>query len=186
MKIEFLKEHYFFELNRKQYLENALTLPVAILTGFGSVVFTLGQAFTYSHKVLSITFVIALSLTLLSLICAFYYLVRTSVRYTYEQVASSNDLLDYYNYLREYYDSIKVPETDADAEFEYALKGNYAKASTNNKRNNDSKAGFLYKANICLVIAAICLALSSIPYFFDLRAKPKEPQRIEIINSTKR
>jgi hypothetical protein len=60
MKLDLLKELYFFELNRKQQLESSLVLPVAVLTGLGGVVFSFARLFRYGFNIRTYLFVVTL------------------------------------------------------------------------------------------------------------------------------
>jgi len=180
MKFDLVKEHYFFELTRKQQLESSLTLPVAVLTGLGGIVFSLAQSFRYGLNLKSYVFTGSLIMAALCLALTFYYLIRATHRFNYELVPASVDLLNYYEKSQEYYRSIGAPYR-ADQDFEAELKDAYASASSKNRQNNISKAGYLYKAIMGLVAAAFFLAVSAVPYFADALTKPKEIQRIEIV-----
>jgi hypothetical protein len=182
MKLDLLKEHYFYELNRKQYLEGALALPVAVFTALGGLAFTMAQSYAYSSSWLTKVFLSALVGLLGSLLAAFYYVWRTSHRFTYELIASSKDLLDHYEKVKEYLLSIHEPEAKVDAYFEDKLKQRYADATAKNKLNNDSKAAYLYRANLSLLAATLFTGCCAGPYFVNLRAKSSETQKIEIIN----
>jgi glutamine amidotransferase-like uncharacterized protein len=58
----------------------------------------------------------------------------------------------------------------------------YAEATTVNKLNNDSKAGYLYRVNLSLISATLFLALCAGPYFANIKVNPREAQRVEIVN----
>lgn len=51
MKTEFLKERYDFELQRKEQLTSALTLPVGVLSGLGGLMTAMVRAFSEDVEV---------------------------------------------------------------------------------------------------------------------------------------
>jgi len=188
MKLDLLKEHYFFELNRKQYLEGALAFPAAVLTGLGGVVFTMAQSFTYYLNPLTMFFLVFLAGAVASLVVAFVYIVRACHRSTYQLAPASNDLLAHMKKLREYYRakeyyrSIEHLDAKAEKDFEEGMMEKYAEATTVNKEKNDSKAGYLYRVNLSLISATLFLAFCAGPYFANIKTNPREPQRVEIVN----
>lgn len=182
MKLEHLKEHYFFELNRKQQLEGALALPVAVLTGLGGVAFSFAQSFHYAANVRCTAFISALSGITICLGLSFYFIVRASFPFKYSTVPSPQELLTYVDSTKQYYRSLNESELKADRDFETEIKKAYAEATTTNALNNRTKAANLYKANLALIAAVVFLAISAIPYFIDARMTPKAVQKIEVTN----
>lgn len=181
MKLDLLKELYFFELNRKQQLESSLVLPVAVLTGLGGAVFSFAKSFRYGSNMKTYVFVAALLGATVSLMWVVFYLIRMTHRFTYEILPSSSELLSFYESNRDYYRTVGA-EFKADEDFDRELRRAYAKANTKNSQNNVSKAGFLYRAQMGLVSGALFLGVSAIPYFVDEIAKPAPVQKIELVN----
>lgn len=182
MKVDLLKEFYFFELDRKQQLESSLVLPVAVLTGLGGVVFSFAKLFRYGFNLKTYVFVVALLGATISLVWVLFHLIRGIHGFTYEVIPSSQELLSFWEQSKDYYRSLGA-EFKADEDFDLEMKRSYAKATSKNGKNNLSKARFLYNANLGLVSAALFLAVSAAPYFFDDRAKPAPMQKIELINA---
>ena len=181
MNLELLREQYSFELSRKQQLESSLTLPVVVLTGLGGVAFSYGKTFSYSRNLQTLLFSVSLLGAILSFICVFYYLVRAAHRFMYEVIPSSLELLSYHEEVKRYYQSVGVP-FQAEIDFESRLKKAYAEASSKNRQNNISKAAYLYRANMGLVVGAVFLALCAGPYLANELAKPSPVQKVEIVN----
>jgi hypothetical protein len=182
MKLDLLKEHYFFELTRKQALESALALPIAVFTGVGGVVVTLSQTFEYKWDSVTYFFFPLLALTILSLSYTFYYICRASVSHIYQLVPSSSELLDYWEKLKIYYESQTNIVDKSTEEFENNLKHTYAETATANKSKNELRANYLYRSNVSLIFSVFFLALCAIPYSIGLRIKEVKPQKIEIEN----
>ena len=56
MKVEFLKERYDFELQRREQLTSALTLPVGVLSGLGGLMIAMVRSFGAKHLWLTVPF----------------------------------------------------------------------------------------------------------------------------------
>jgi hypothetical protein len=183
MKLELLKELYFFELNRKQQIEASLTLPVAVLTGLGGVLFTFARSFGYAYNKKTTVFVVALIGCTISLVWVFWFLIRATARFTYEVIPSSLELLTFWEESSAYYRTVRT-DFKAEVDFESKLKSAYARAGTKNMHNNISKAGYLYKAYMGLVAAALFIGIATIPYFANEVAKPLPVQKVELIRTS--
>jgi hypothetical protein len=110
-----------------------------------------------------------------------FYLVRTTHRFSYELIPSALELVSFYDQSKDYYRSVGA-EFKADENFEIEMRRAYAEASSKNLQNNISKAGFLYRAQMGLVSAALFLAVSGVPYFASEIGRPPSVQRIEVVN----
>jgi hypothetical protein len=91
------------------------------------------------------------------------------------------ELVTYYEQVKDYYRSVGSP-FKADEDFEEKLKRAYAEASSKNRENNVSKAAYLYRANMGLVLGSIFLAICAGPYLANELTKPGAVQKIEIVN----
>ncbi len=181
MTLELLREQYAFELNRKQQLESSLTLPVAVLTGLGGVGFSYARSFSYGYNLKTYVFLVALIGAAISFVSVFYYLIRATHRFMYEVIPSSLELLTYYEQACDYHESAGI-RSRADKDFELKMKHAYANASTKNMQNNISKAGYLYRAYMGLVMGTVFLAICAGPYLANELTRPSPVQRIELVN----
>lgn len=179
-----MKEQYYFELNRRQQIEGAVTLPIAVLTGLTGVAFSFVKLFAYSSGYLTYIFLVCVLAAFLALIAAFYYIVRVMHRYKYLVLPSCNDLLAYSTNNKAYYRALNRSESEAEKEFEDELERSYAEAASVNMENNISRAAFLYRANIGLVLGVIFMALSAVPFTVSEARRPRDVQRIETVNFT--
>lgn len=165
MKLEWLKDHYFFELNRKQQLESALNLPVAVISVLAGLIalYVPRLAWPSGAPVLLLDLLVALAVVLLAL--AFWNVVRTFLRYEYQEIAPATQLLSYHADLKAFHLATGGAEQDADAEFAESLKKLYADAIEQNAFGNIGKAAHLYWAKLFLAGAAVSLLLAAIPYY---------------------
>src|SRR2546427_1866 len=66
LDFDFLKNRYDFELDRKDKLTTALTLPVGVLSGLGSLLAVMARSFTYRDPMLTRLFKAGFGAALLS------------------------------------------------------------------------------------------------------------------------
>lgn len=179
MKLEWLREHYFFELTRKQQLESAINLPVAVLVALAGLVGLYAREFSAAPTDRwSLALDVLLGLSIILLLLVFLNVVLTFLRYEYEELAPTRDLLIYHQDLRTYYAATNQSPEVADSEFAAALTHRYAEAIDRNAFGNVSKAARLYWAKTFLAGAAFLLALCAVPYF-RLTASEREGKTSE-------
>jgi hypothetical protein len=184
MKLDLLKEHYFYELTRKNELEGALSLPVACFTAVIGVVFTLATTFSYENGSLTVAFSILLGVVVIVLGLVFFYVAKAYLNPKYNMAPSTSDLLSHLAELQEHYAKTGGEITAAEKDFEKGLMEGYSQATTTNKKNNDKRADYLFKAKVSLVFSVLALALCAIPYAIKAKLRQPEPQKIQIVGYT--
>jgi hypothetical protein len=80
---DFLKSRYDYELQRKEQLTTALTLPVAVLTGLGGAIVAMARSFSYHDALLNWSFGPVLVADGLAFFVCLVYLARAYHRQTY-------------------------------------------------------------------------------------------------------
>jgi hypothetical protein len=73
---DFLKDRYDYELQRKEQLTTALTLPVAVLSGLGGAIVAMARSFSYRDTVLSRSFGTVLAADGLAFFICLVYLAQ--------------------------------------------------------------------------------------------------------------
>lgn len=153
-RLEFLKQWYEREDDRRIALENSLSIPIGILTAiFAIQFFTLNE---YNFEVASgfemfcLIGLISLSI-LLALITTFflfksYHNLFSGFQYTGLPLPADlfkyeKDLVEYYRVNSDYYGEI-----NGEAKFEEYLIDRYIEHTGRNSQNNDQKSNFLYKS----------------------------------------
>ena len=76
MDFEFLKDRYDFELDRKEMLTAALTLPVGVLSVLGGALTAMARSFTYSNQLVTGLFVVFVVSAVASFFACAYRLIR--------------------------------------------------------------------------------------------------------------
>jgi len=180
--LDFCKEHYFFEINRKHQLTSSLALPVGLLTVIGGVVVYYLKYISVSSDIISNIYNILLMVTLFFVGRTVYYLIRSYHNYTYSYIATPDELLDYHQELLNYHNNNC---NKADEIFCKYLQNQYSKKASKNTWNNDSKSEFLHKANSNLIYSLIILLMCSIPYFYITNGNTKSVQQVELVGFEK-
>ncbi|HMB90901.1 MAG TPA: hypothetical protein VKP65_08645 [Rhodothermales bacterium] len=181
-RLEFYKDLYFAELERKEELRTALTLPIGILTVLGGVIAIYLREIGRAEMLdVSISFLgVFTFLLIMSFLATVRNLVKSYHVYTYDFVPYATDLEQAYQDLVVYHETVE----EAEADFESSVLQSLVIAHRKNAFNNDSKSSHIHNANqtliYCLVLALIC----AIPYFLRTLDSKDVVQRIEIVNPT--
>src|SRR5437868_11579548 len=84
LDFEFLKDRYDFELQRKEQLTTALSLPVGVLGGLGSLLAVMVRSFTFRNNALSWAFTLSIAAAIVSFFGCLIHLARAYHRQTYK------------------------------------------------------------------------------------------------------
>jgi hypothetical protein len=176
---ELYKEHYFFEINRKHELTKELNIPIGVLTILGGAIIYFFNEIPRIVGLARFVLVIFLIASLVFFLLTIYFLIRSYYGYTYRYLPTSEELRDYRERLEQYYQTESHNLAGIDAEMESYIRAAYARCAHKNTINNDSKSGYLYKANGFLILTLICGLLCTVPYLW---AKTNQPERVEKVN----
>jgi hypothetical protein len=180
-EFEFTQRLYFFELERKQQLENNISLPTgAIVAAYG----VLGYYFTHyrfggalysSAHVFEIVFLVAIGLAGLLLAVATYWCFQAAVGSTYEYLPGSQTLRTYFNELDTWYlgKSKKNGNRFAKMEFEKYLIDAMARCSQLNWNTNLIRSEELHRTKRFTVLSLIALAIAAFCYYVDFWFDPR-------------
>ena len=106
MKLDLIKEHYFHELSRRDQLESAMSLPVAILATLAGLTAFYVQILPIPVTPWNLLFYLLIGLGVACLGAAFVFLVLSFARFRYREIATTRDWIAYYDQLRQYAASI--------------------------------------------------------------------------------
>jgi hypothetical protein len=165
--IDFLKDRYDFELERKERLTEALTLPIGVLTVLGSVVGAMAQSFTYKFPILTWIFVPFVVVDILAFAVCLLYLARAYHSQTYIYLPTLKSLYQAKRELREFYEASSMPVEDAVQEFTENLERRIIAAADANTENNDRRSSLLYRSRIVLFLILVLTALAALPFVAD-------------------
>jgi hypothetical protein len=163
MKVEFLKERYDFELNRREQLTAALALPVGVLGGLGSVLALMARSFVYRHDLLTKLFVPFLVVDVVAFFACLTYLARAYHRQKYLYLPLLQELQDWENLFVGLH-SYEVAMGQADEAFEKHIGERIIEAADRNTQNNDERSRLLYWSRVSLFVVLGLTALAGIPF----------------------
>ena len=167
MKLEFLKERYDYELQRKEQLTTSLTLPVGVLGGLGSVMALMGRPFTYRDTTLTAIFVPTLVVDILAFVFCMAYLSRAYHRQTYLYLPRLVEPEQWENEFREFNAYVASSAGDVEEAFAGHLRNRIIQAADRNTERNDERAGLLYWSRVALLTVLWLTTLAGFPYVAD-------------------
>jgi hypothetical protein len=157
--LELYKEFYFFEINRKHELNNAVNIPVLILSTIVSIHFylfsqTMDCCTFYVGKLISI-------ITALGIIYSIYYLISSFSNFyknhTYREVAEMKIVYDY-----------EIKNKKNKIEFENYLKEEFANCASHNFIINKQRTEDIAKSKKGIFVSLISTFLFSIIYIVSI------------------
>jgi len=169
-------------MQRKNDLDNAISIPVGILSVIGGVIFiSLKELKGADYSLVFFILVILLLISAICLVLAGINLIRSYYSYSYRFAPTSSELKKYYDDLVRYYDG---NTEKAESEFiEYAC-GEYAANAHVNSINNDSKSAYMHKGKR-YIIGALAGLLIACPFYLVKYYALDETQEVEIVDFDK-
>ena len=166
--LEHYKDSYFYELDRKDKINAYLNLPLVIFTLLIAFVsFLLNSLPEFLLNVSSIVFYLLFLLLIISMICAFYFFIRSFYNYSYYYVSTPSEIDNYFNKLVKYNEKVKeVKKVNLEEKYSALMKKQYSKYATINTKNNDRKSKYLYKTSTTLILSLILAFFTCFPYFY--------------------
>lgn len=209
---EFYKELYFKENERRQEVESALTLPLAIVTALVAGMYVLLTTFSYDYSwLLTITFLCLVFPALIFLLYSvwwqslafvtrigflkferqkgFFFKFKIKEVFQYKGIAFSEKLNEYHKELIEYYqkyypDELNIDELIANQFKEYLIN-EFTKATDYNTATNDTKYTYVFNSKIFLVYSLWFSAFALAPYFVSYFHKNDDIYKVYIDNALK-
>lgn len=157
--LELYKEFYFFEINRKHELNNAVNIPILILSTIVSIHFylfsqTMDCCTFYVGKLISI-------ITALGIIYSIYYLISSFSNFfknhTYREIAEMKTVYDY-----------EIKNKEDKTEFENYLKEEFAICASHNFIINKHRTEDIAKSKKGIFVCLISTFLFSIIYIVSI------------------
>jgi len=167
----FYKELYFKENDRRQEVLNALNIPIAVITGLSTANYLFITTFNYSmNDILNYVFVIMVSLTMLSLIMAIFFLIKAfsdfSKGYEYQGLPYPGELYKWHNQLKDYNQQYGLTD-NSDEKFENTILEKFLACTDHNTYVNDKKHGYIYNSKKFLVTSLILSLLILFPFGYN-------------------
>jgi hypothetical protein len=170
MKPQFLKDRYDFELQRKEQLTSALTLPVGVLSGLGGLMAAMARSFTAKTLWIALPFFAAFALDVVAFFTCLVYLARAYHRQKYMYLPTLKELQDWEDAFVGLF-SYDAAMGKADAAFEKHIGERIIEAADRNTANNDYRSGLLHRARLALFAVLICTTAAGVAYVLNQMVK---------------
>ena len=184
--LEFYKEQYYKEIERKNDISNSLATPIGIISALvaglfyslTSFYFTLNAIIVYFFIFILIVVLIFLSISIIHLIKAFSD-IQNGFNYAY--LIDTDDLDNYHKLLKEYYKQTNTTDI-SDAEFKDYVLSELIKSTGINQKNNKSKIKHRYLCHKYMIRAffTMCILTISFGINFGLQNTKPKIQKVEI------
>ena len=183
---EFYQTHYFHETDRRDQINNSLTIPLGVISLVSGAFLVIAKEIDYPFNFSEIIQLSFLGLTALVLISAAVFLGRAYWGYGYAHMPRTEEIRQYYENLKNHYVNLKHSEEDAiklahEETLQY-VDSQYSVNAEQNAGNNDIKSANLFKANGFTMASVVFLVISAVPYVINTIVDPSEVQKVEISN----
>ncbi len=175
------RESYFEELKRRDGLTKAITIPIAVLSIIGGILFYVVSDITRLERFIDWTQLTVVFFSVTGIGISIYYLVRSYFNYPYEYAPTILQLRECRNELKEYNRQYGIAQTDAELDenvYEYYYES-LAKSVHRNTINNDSKSGRLHLANLFMIVALVLVFIAGIISVIDSFPKKRNSSLVQ-------
>ena len=184
--LNFYKELYYKESERKEQITNSLNIHIGVITGFLTIQFYLITSFNFElSKILSSFFIILCFTTLGLSLFSIYNLLLTYSNFlkgfTSTGLPTAKEIEKYRLELVEYHTNLNK----IDLEFKKYLIEEYIKNYDSLLQNNDRRVQFLFLSKKYSIIGLTFILVASLLFLINFFKKPDEIKKIEIINLQK-
>jgi hypothetical protein len=167
LDFEFINNRYDFELTRKESLTDALTFPVGVLSGLGSVIGIMARGFTYRDSVLDELFAFAVTGSGCAFVGSLILLARAFVAQTYVHLPTLNDLETAVSEFDEFNTYVESIGGEVEETFEDDLRKRIIEAADRNSESNERRARFLHWGRVSLLWLLGFTAATGFVYVID-------------------
>jgi hypothetical protein len=164
---DFLKHRYDYELQRKEQLTTALTLPVAVLSALGGAIVAMARSFSYSDAILAWPFVALLTADGVVFLACLANLGRAYHRQTYVFLPLLSEIHESHTEFLDFATVMAGGEAEVEAAFENQMARRMMEAADENTQTNDERSALLYQARLALFAVLLATAAAGVPYVID-------------------
>lgn len=155
---DFYKDHYLFEIERKNALQKSLSIPIGIIVLLCGAVLIVAKSVSSPIDWLTFLKIAFLITSVFCILWSIYFLCRFHYGFAYGFLASPKETYEYKKQLEEYYEKEGLEPDNADLEFKKYIISQYVEYTDINIKNNDDKSYYLYKANLSIVFSVFLLS----------------------------
>lgn len=183
---EFYQTHYFHETDRRDQINNSLTIPLGVISLVSGAFLVIAKEIEYPFNSSEIIQLHFLGLTALTLTLAAVFMGRAYWGYGYAYMPRTEEIRQYCESLKKHYLSLNYSVADAtnlaDEETLQYVDSQYSVNAERNAENNDIKSANLFKANGFTMASVVFLVISAVPYVVNSIEEPSEVQKVQITN----
>lgn len=182
---EFYKNHYFFELNRKDQLSSAVTIPAGLITLVGGAIIAIFNTIDKPFNCLEKIELLLLILATLTIFASMSFLIRSYFNYGYGYIATSLEIMKYKKELEEFHKDNPYSDNIVKNKIEDFVNEEYVTHTDLNTKNNDRKSYFIHRANWALIISIVLVVLAGIPHVVTIVIDGNQIYKVQIVNQQK-
>lgn len=173
---------YFHEIEVREKLGGRLQTPMAIIVSLIGVLTFLIQNFDKEQGTTSATtFLVLLILSVVTLVAAIYFFVRSWYGNTYAFLPSAEATEQYRLLLQNTYEQYKDGDVLAENYLNDYLCTNYIRCATQNTQCNDKRSLNLHKTNGTLIVSTVLVAFSFLVFYLGDLDKTKATKPTEVV-----
>lgn len=188
-KLEFFKELYYKETDRKNNIISSFSTPIGIISALVAGIFYSLTTFDFSfYLMLSLFFVGLVLWSVTMLFIAIYHLIKALSNFqngfTYAYLSNADNLYNYYTQLKNYNLQHKIYDS-SNEEFDEYILNELIQATALNQKNNDNKMHHKFLCSKYMTSSFLVLCVVTVPYGINFGIK-KTKQKFQnvSINST--
>ena len=205
-RFDFYKEFYFKELDRRDEINNSLSLPIGIITALFAGIFYLFTNFDYSsetslilinicsckltYQILLISlFVLSILTGTIFLCIAIYHLIKSYSDfpngYQYEVLPDTNQIDLYEKQLKDYYTKELGTDIISKEEVKSYVLSEMIRNTGVNQVNNKRKWKFKYHCEYYLITSVCIIGISLLLFIvnYTLKTEKKDPIEVKLVSS---
>lgn len=164
---DFLRNRYDYELQRKEQLTTALTLPVAVLSVLGGAIVAMGRSFSYRDSLLTWSFGPVLGADGLAFFACLVFLARAYHRQTYVFLPLLKEIDQSREEFLKFAPVMAGGEREVLEAFENQMRGRMIDAADRNTETNDERSRLLHRARLALYAVLLLTSVAGVPYVVD-------------------
>lgn len=174
------RELYQEELDRRDAIQSATSIPIGLLTVLGSILATILVGNPPLAAAMGWLFLTAYACACYFFFKATYYVARSLHGRIYKLAPSADLLLGHETALLAWHKQYGSTE-EAASEFRAYLATMYATAAGANREANLLKSEYSFRATRTILYVGVFAACAAIPYLAVNLGKPPEPTRIVLV-----
>jgi hypothetical protein len=185
-RLEFYKEQYYKEIERKNDVTNSLSTPIGIISALVAGLFYSLTTFDYSlYTSLTIIFLLVFCGAITFLSISVFHLMKAFSDlhngFSYAYLIDTDDLDNYYQKLKSYYEQVNTTDNSDKDLKEYVLN-ELIKCTGVNQKNNKSKIYHRFLCHKHMIFSFLMMCGLTLPFGINYGLHDSNPkiQKIEI------